>query len=84
LSEDFKVKQEKLQSFIVNGEQLTNEQLCFYKPELTFDEFLQLDSNDDFNYLPMPFQIFIGYNTPDEGVNSNIMKRITISYTYKP
>jgi hypothetical protein len=46
LSEDFKVKQAKLQSFIVNGEQLTNEQLCFYKPELTFDEFLQLEHTE--------------------------------------
>jgi hypothetical protein len=34
----------------------------------------QLDSDDDFNYLPRPFEIFIGYNTPNEGVNYNIMK----------
>lgn len=33
----------------------------------------QLDSNDDFNYLPEPFQVFIGYNNPDEGVNINTM-----------
>jgi hypothetical protein len=34
----------------------------------------QLDSDDDFNYLPKPFEIFIGYNTLNEGVNYNMMK----------
>jgi hypothetical protein len=34
----------------------------------------QLDSDDEFNYLPKPFEIFIGYNSPNEGVNYNIMK----------
>lgn len=46
LSENFKVEQEKLRSFIVNGEELTNEQLCFYKPELTFNQFLELEHNE--------------------------------------
>lgn len=33
----------------------------------------QKDSNDDFGYLPKPIEIFIGYNSPDEGVHTNIM-----------
>lgn len=46
LSQSFKVKQEKLKSFIINGVELTNEQLCFYKPELTFNEFLELEHKE--------------------------------------
>jgi hypothetical protein len=42
LSKSFKVKQEKLKSFTMNGQELTNEQLCFYKPQLTFAQFMQL------------------------------------------
>lgn len=42
LSKSFKVKQEKMKSFVMNGQELTNEQLCFYKPELTFEQFMQL------------------------------------------
>jgi tRNA-binding EMAP/Myf-like protein len=39
-------------------------------------EFLlpQYDSSEEFNYLPEPIPIFIGYNYTDEGVNSNVIK----------
>lgn len=46
LTEDFQVEQKKMQSFIVDGKELTNEQLCFYKPELTFDQFLELEHSE--------------------------------------
>lgn len=46
LSEDFKVQQEKLKRFEVNGKVLTNEQLCFYKPHLKFFEFIDLQNTE--------------------------------------
>jgi hypothetical protein len=46
LSQSFKVKTQKLKTFIVNGKELTNEQMCFYKPELTFQQFLDLEHTE--------------------------------------
>lgn len=46
LSQSFKVKTQKLKSFIIDGKELTNEQMCFYKPELTFQQFLDLEYNE--------------------------------------
>ena len=40
----------------------------------------QLDSNSEFNYLPLPFEIFLGYNSPNEGVNTNAMYIDKIEY----
>lgn len=37
-------------------------------------ELPQKDSEDYFNYLPKPIEIFIGYNSPNEGVNMNVLK----------
>ena len=34
----------------------------------------QLDSSKSYNWIPEPLEIFIGYNTSDEGVNSRILK----------
>ena len=34
----------------------------------------QLDSSSSSNWIPEPLEIFIGYNSPLEGVNSRILK----------
>jgi hypothetical protein len=46
LSENFKVDNGKITSVTVNGQILTSAQLCFYKPDLTFDQFLKLETED--------------------------------------
>lgn len=47
LCESFKIKNAKKKEIIFsNGNVLSNEQLCFYKPELNFDSFLDLENND--------------------------------------
>lgn len=45
LCDDFRVEQSKMQEFTLQstGEHLTDKTLCFYKPELTFDQFLNLE-----------------------------------------
>lgn len=42
----FKVKQSKITEFNYKGEVLTNKNICFYKPELGFSEFLALQVNE--------------------------------------
>ena len=42
----FKVKQAKLTEFEYNGQKLTNKNMCFYKPELGFDEFMALQEKE--------------------------------------
>ena len=46
LSKNFKVTNGKITELIVNGEQITSTQLCFYKPDLTFEQFLELEFSD--------------------------------------
>lgn len=46
LSKAFKVSQGKITELELHGEKITSTQLCFYKPELTFSEFMQLESTD--------------------------------------
>jgi hypothetical protein len=46
LCENFKIGDSKLTTFNINGVELTNEQLCFYKPELTFNSFMNLKHNE--------------------------------------
>lgn len=46
LSTDFKVEVPKLTSFNYKGNELTNLQMCFYKPEITFKEYLQLEQTE--------------------------------------
>lgn len=40
-----------------------------------------LDDSDSYDYTPQPFEIFIGYNSPEEGVDTNemVMKKIEYS-----
>ena len=46
LCESYKINDEKKTKFNLHGKEMTNENLCFYKPELSFNEFLQLKNND--------------------------------------
>ena len=46
LSKNFKIETPKLKTFIVNGKELTNMQMCFYKPELTFKQFMALEHTE--------------------------------------
>lgn len=46
--------------------------------QTVFDELLfkleQLDSSTEFDWIPEPLEIFIGYNSTEEGVNNKILK----------
>lgn len=50
-----------------------------------FDELVypleQYNSDDFFDYHPVPLEIFLGFNSPDEGVVTNTMKIQQIEYT---
>ncbi len=46
LSESFKIADSKMTSFELHGETITNEQLCFYRPELSFGQFMNLQNTD--------------------------------------
>lgn len=46
LSNNFKVDEGKMTTLIVNGKQISSTQLCFYRPELKFNEFLDLQNTD--------------------------------------
>lgn len=46
LGENFQVKNKKLKIFQLHGESMTSKNLCFYKPELSFEEFLELEEKD--------------------------------------
>lgn len=46
LSNTFKVEVGKLTELELYGEKITNEELCFYKPELTFNDFMELEYNE--------------------------------------
>jgi hypothetical protein len=46
--------------------------------QTVFDELIfkleQLDSSASYNWIPEPLEIFIGYNSPNEGVNTRTLK----------
>lgn len=48
LCKSFKISSDKCKQKIIkyNGKELTNEQLCFYKPELEFDDFMDLQTKE--------------------------------------
>ncbi len=46
LCSDYKVETPKMTEFVVNGRVLTNTQMCFYRPELSFDEFMGLQQSE--------------------------------------
>lgn len=46
LSENFKIEEGKMVKLMVNNKEISSTQLCFYKPYLTFNQFLELQQND--------------------------------------
>ena len=46
LSKSFKVERGKICLMTLHGKEITSSQLCFYRPELTFNQFLELQHND--------------------------------------
>ena len=46
LSEDYKIEHGKICNMILHGENISSKQLCFYRPKLMFNEFLNLETND--------------------------------------
>lgn len=46
LSKSFKVNDGKITKFNLHGNEITSEQLCFYRPELNFDAFIDLQNTD--------------------------------------
>jgi len=46
LSKSFKVKQAKLTEFTYRGQTLTNKNICFYRPELSDVQFLELEQKE--------------------------------------
>ena len=46
LSESFKIEHGKLTKLNLHGNDITSSQLCFYKPELNFNDFLELKTDD--------------------------------------
>jgi len=75
LSNNFKIDVPKLTSFNVNGKELTNEQMCFYKPELTFQQFMNLE-----NIEPEFWKLYNDYCMVDCIALSQIWEKFEISY----
>ena len=46
LSKSFKVSDGKICSFNIHGKEITSKQLCFYRPELSLEQFLELQHTD--------------------------------------
>ena len=56
LCEDFKIEQRKLTKIEYDGKVYTNTELCFYKPELTFKQFLSLEQEE-----PIYWELYNNY-----------------------
>lgn len=46
LSNNFKVEEGKLTTLTINDEEISSSQLCFYKPYLSFNDFINLQKNE--------------------------------------
>ena len=46
LSKSFQVTEGKMEKMILHEEEISSEQLCFYKPKLSFNQFLELQNQD--------------------------------------
>lgn len=59
LSKSFKVEHGKICSMTLDNKEISSSQLCFYKPELTFNQFLELQhSNKDFWNLYVKYCVY--------------------------
>ena len=72
LSKNFKVETAKITSFVLDGNTITNEQLCFYKPELDVKEFLELRHKE-----PEYWKLYEEYCYADCSALSQIWKKFT-------
>lgn len=87
LCKAFKVKQAKLTEFTYNGSTLTNKNICFYKPELTFNQFLALEQNEpEFWNLYTEYCMYdcIGLMNVWSSFRDQINGLIGIIFKYKP
>ncbi len=87
LCKAFKVKQAKLTEFQYNGETLTNKNICFYKPNLTFNQFMMLQTTEpNFWSLYVEYCMFdcIGLMHVWSSFRSQITDLINIIFKYKP
>ena len=46
LSNNFKIEEGKLTTLTINDEEISSSQLCFYKPYLSFTDFMNLEKNE--------------------------------------
>lgn len=59
LSKSFKVEHGKICSMTLDNKEISSSQLCFYKPELTFNQFLELQySNKEFWHLYVKYCVY--------------------------
>lgn len=87
LCKSFKVKQAKLTEFEYDGKQLTNKNMCFYKPELSFWDFMDLQKKE-----PGYWSLYVEYCMYDciglQNVWTSFRKQINgltdIMFQYKP
>ena len=72
LCDDYKIKTKKLTNFIHKGIELTNMNLCFYKPELDFWDFMELEKSD-----PEFWRLYTDYCISDVESLSELWTRFT-------
>lgn len=75
LCKSFKIKNKKQTEFEYNGEKMTNEQLCFYKPELSINEFMELKEKE-----PKFWELYNEYCLYDCISLQEIWEKFTISF----
>lgn len=46
LSEDYKIEHGKISTMMLHDKEISSSELCFYKPHLTFDQFMDLENTD--------------------------------------
>jgi hypothetical protein len=87
LCKSFKVKQAKLTEFNYNGSVLTNKNMCFYKPELGFDEFMNLQVTEpEYWRLYEEYCMYdcIGLSEVWSSFRTQMMGLTDIIFQYKP
>lgn len=87
LCKAFKVKQSKITEFNYGGKVLTNKNICFYKPELSFDAFMQLETTEpEFWKMYVEYCMFdcIGLKNVWSSFREQLSGLTDIIFKYKP
>lgn len=87
LCKAFKVKQAKLTEFMYQGKTLTNKNICFYKPELSFWKFMELQHKEsEFWNLYTEYCLYdcIGLMSVWSSFRDQINGLTDIMFQYKP